>query len=151
MAAPRPLPPRPASPRSRAAAPSEVLTDEQYEAQYAADITAAVTAAVPAARLETPIDWWGFGRAWGQGYELPNGSYVVLNSYFDKHLVGHERRACHPGHDETATSCTETVVGDQVVRVVEGDYSDKGRDLFRYVDVFRWAMPAGRRSRSVRA
>ena len=118
--------------------PAPTEEQRQYEARYAAEMTAAVTAAVPTAQLEAPIDWWGFGRDWGQGYQLNGDARLVINASVDGGMAGDGRRACgsEPDEREVVTRCAETVVGDQVVRVSEGDYSGKGRNLFRYVDVF---------------
>jgi hypothetical protein len=121
-----------------AAAPIEELTDEQYEAQYAADMTAAVTESVPDAVVDMPIDSWGFGWVWGQTYTLGNGAHVGINSSFDRTMAGEGRRACdsEPDKTEIVSQCTETVVGDRVVRVAEGRFPGKDRILWRHVDVF---------------
>ena len=112
-----------------AAAPSEVLTDEQYEAQYAADMTAAVTESVPDAVVDMPIDWWGFGWVWGQGYTLPKRRRTSASTVPSTvRWSATSGEACDPEPDETAivSQCTETVVGDQVVRVAEGRLLGQG-------------------------
>ena len=116
------------------------MSDEEYESYYADQMTAAVTAAVPGARVSEvgAIDWWGFGWVWGQGYDLDNGVRVVINASHENPMAGEGRRTCdHQGSAKAITlSCEERVVGDQLVRVADVDYSGgKGTNLNRQVDV----------------